>query len=306
MSDKTSLCKPLKRTKQAKIVIVTIILTVVVIAYIIYKKYYDIVDKTISNLVEDLRKSCLSWGTPSYRLTLERPLVNGVYEKNVATALWDIGTAVSLSNCREGIPTPPPFTHTHIVRASDGIMYAYIFSNEEMACIAFTGTFDRAQWYDNMKLKLVHPENLSSNKSLMIHTGYHDIYSSIQNELHEWWSANSSGKSTLFITGHSLGGALSTLCAFDFSSLVPSDMIVHYAMSSPRVGNVAFSEIFDQRSPNSFRVYNTEDIVVNLPLASWKGNVYQHICAKRGGVPFTRSMETLSENHIDAYNELPD
>ena len=48
------------------------------------------------------------------------------------------------------------------------------------------------------------------------------------------------------MTGHSLGGALSTLCAYDCARRtwrgVPRPAIVHYNYGSPRVGNKAFAE----------------------------------------------------------------
>ena len=51
---------------------------------------------------------------------------------------------------------------------------------------------------------------------------------------------------TLYITGHSLGGALSTLCAFDCARRtwrgVARPEIVNYNYGSPRVGNSAFAE----------------------------------------------------------------
>ena len=52
---------------------------------------------------------------------------------------------------------------------------------------------------------------------------------------------------TLYITGHSLGGALSTLCAADcarrtWRTTPARPSIVHYSYGSPRVGNRAFAE----------------------------------------------------------------
>jgi nuclear pore complex protein Nup85 len=48
------------------------------------------------------------------------------------------------------------------------------------------------------------------------------------------------------VTGHSLGGALSTLCAFDCARRswrgVPRPHLVHYNYGSPRVGNKAFAD----------------------------------------------------------------
>lgn len=291
----------------AVITIAAVVIAVLLVLFIIYKLYYWYIDKTISELTADIKQSCLNFGGINYKYSLKIPIENGKYEKEVATALWDIGTAVSLSNCTENIPLPPPFEgFVKVVDPRDSRMYAYIFYNDNIVCFAFSGTYAKQQWYSNLKIDLVHPSVLISDDKIKVHNGYYDIYRAIRNELHSWWSQNGEGKQALFITGHSLGGAISTLCAFDFAQFVSGTEIVHYAMSSPRVGNVRFSETFDQISPKSIRVYNTEDIVTSLPPALWNGNEYQHICAKRGSIAFTRTLKSLSENHIEAYENLPD
>jgi hypothetical protein len=296
------------------ITIISVVIAVLIVLFIIYKLYYWYIDKTISELTSDIKQSCLNFGEIKYKHVLKLPKKNGKYEKEIATALWDIGTAVSLSNCTDKIPLPEPFKgYVKVTDPKDSRMYAFIFYNEEMACFAFSGTYAKQQWYSNLKIDLVHPSALTVDQKVMVHKGYYDIYTAIRDKLHEWWSQNKSGKKALFITGHSLGGAMSTLCAFDFAQTDLSNdnlyfptQIIHYAMSSPRVGNVSFSEKFDQMSPNSIRVYNTEDIVTSLPPAIWNGNKYQHVCSKRGSVGFTRTLNTLAENHIEAYENLPD
>lgn len=298
----------------AIITIVAVVIAVLIVLFIIYRLYYWYIDKTISDLTADIKQSCLNFGEIKYKHTLQMPKKNGKYEKKVAEALWDIGTAVSLSNCTDEIPLPPPFEgYVKVVDPKDSRMYAFIFYSNDLACFAFSGTYAKQQWYSNLKIDLVKPGALTTDQEVKVHGGYYEIYSSIRDELHTWWSQNKHGKKALFITGHSLGGAISTLCAFDFvqgdhsnGDLYHPLQIVHYAMSSPRVGNVRFSEVFDRVSPHSIRVYNTEDIVTSLPPAVWNGNHYQHICVKRGAIAFTRTLDTLAENHIEAYEDLPE
>jgi hypothetical protein len=308
-----------KPSVAAIITIVAVTIAVLIVMYIVYRLYYGYIDKTIAKLTEDVQQSCLEFGPAKYHYTLVPPTVNGTYEHNVATALWDIGTAVSLANCTDMVGIPPPFNEMHkIISPLDGQMYAYIFSNATMVCFAFSGTYSKTQWYADLNIKQVSPTVLLDSIShhatftgdpIKVHEGYYKIYKSIQKELQNWWQQNRGGKTNLFITGHSLGGAVSTLCAFDFTAQFRRDgvtiPITHYAMSSPRVGNVSFSKTFDRLSPYSIRVYNTEDIVPSLPPAIWDGLVYQHICANRGSVAFTRTLKSLSENHIDAYESLP-
>ena len=67
------------------------------------------------------------------------------------------------------------------------------------------------------------------------------------------------------MTGHSLGGALSTLCAADVAALFPQSAVVMYNFGSPRVGNLKFVQMFNQLVPEAFRVVNDADVVASVP-----------------------------------------
>lgn len=64
----------------------------------------------------------------------------------------------------------------------------------------------------------------------------------------------------VFVTGHSLGGALATLAALHIGHLKNCQPIV-YTFASPRVGNSGFARYFEKMVGNSFRIANTEDMV---------------------------------------------
>jgi hypothetical protein len=71
----------------------------------------------------------------------------------------------------------------------------------------------------------------------------------------------------VFLTGHSLGGALATLCAHDLAlrawSRRPQLVMVNFG--SPRVGNRAFAEDFNKLVPRAWRVVNRNDAVAAVP-----------------------------------------
>lgn len=69
--------------------------------------------------------------------------------------------------------------------------------------------------------------------------------------------------SHLTVTGHSLGGALSTLTALVASFAGIDTQVMTFG--SPMVGNRAFTTCYEQAVPNTFRVYNQPDIVPKLP-----------------------------------------
>eukprot|EP00887_Chlorella_sp_A99_P004348 scaffold15.g4348.t1 len=81
---------------------------------------------------------------------------------------------------------------------------------------------------------------------------------------------------TLYLTGHSLGGALSTLCAYECAQRAgrgrPRPRLAHYNYGSPRVGNAAFARearlracCFNAAVPNTWRVANRGDAVALVP-----------------------------------------
>ena len=80
----------------------------------------------------------------------------------------------------------------------------------------------------------------------------------------------------VLVTGHSLGGAVAVLAAFDMQKLLglPRDRLVVYTYGAPRVGNSAFATEFNATVPNCWLVMNNMDRIVNLP-NFW--TLYKHV-----------------------------
>ena len=73
----------------------------------------------------------------------------------------------------------------------------------------------------------------------------------------------------VFVTGHSLGGALATLFSAELGGSIQSGKrgctVSMYNYGSPRVGNRAFCESFNKLVPDSIRIINGTDLVPTLP-----------------------------------------
>jgi len=87
----------------------------------------------------------------------------------------------------------------------------------------------------------------------------------------------------LFVTGHSLGGALATLFGFYAASnddpiYTNNGPVQVYSVSSPRVGNKAFLKSFkhleERGKIRHARIYNARDKVAMLP---FMGGLYKHV-----------------------------
>eukprot|EP00300_Choanocystis_sp_HF-7_P024383 c2581_g1_i2.p1 GENE.c2581_g1_i2~~c2581_g1_i2.p1 ORF type:complete len:436 (+),score=87.15 c2581_g1_i2:1223-2530(+) len=114
-----------------------------------------------------------------------------------------------------------------------------------------------------------------------VHKGFLSAYLSVREQLHadvgtlmnERRAAELSNsesfpsKMELLFTGHSLGGAVATLAALDFTLAYPTMFDVSlYVFGSPRVGNRAFANYFNQHLPKkAFRFAYNRDGVTEMP-----------------------------------------
>eukprot|EP00479_Gromia_sphaerica_P005319 TRINITY_DN16346_c0_g1_i1.p1 TRINITY_DN16346_c0_g1~~TRINITY_DN16346_c0_g1_i1.p1 ORF type:complete len:186 (-),score=21.79 TRINITY_DN16346_c0_g1_i1:89-646(-) len=67
-------------------------------------------------------------------------------------------------------------------------------------------------------------------------------------------------------TGHSLGGAMAMIGAFDLrrTNTIPSSTLV-YTFGQPRVGNYAFSQLYDSLLSETYRIVSGRDLVPHVP-----------------------------------------
>ena len=81
--------------------------------------------------------------------------------------------------------------------------------------------------------------------------------------------------SRIFVTGHSLGGALATLAIPDIlanTGLKP-EQVTLYTFASPRCGDRKFAIEFRDKGVRHWRIANTEDFVTMIPFPT--GNVFK-------------------------------
>ncbi|KAK8468116.1 hypothetical protein PHAVU_007G232800 [Phaseolus vulgaris] len=150
--------------------------------------------------------------------------------------------------------------------------------------VAFRGT-EQSQWKDlRTDLMLVpaglNPERIGGDfkQEIQVHSGFLSAYDSVRTRiislirlaigyvddhsksLHKWH---------VYVTGHSLGGALATLLALELSSNQLAKQgtisITMYNFGSPRVGNKRFAEVYNKRVKDSWRVVNHRDIIPTVP-----------------------------------------
>eukprot|EP00898_Chlorokybus_atmophyticus_P000968 jgi/Chlat1/1872/Chrsp141S02177 len=102
-----------------------------------------------------------------------------------------------------------------------------------------------------------------------VHTGFCGAWQSVAAQvLNVVETEQRSKRLPVLVCGHSLGGALAMLCAYDLrmhASVLPGELFV-YTFGAPRVGNLALAAQYNSLVPNTFRLVHARDTVTKVPL----------------------------------------
>jgi hypothetical protein len=103
------------------------------------------------------------------------------------------------------------------------------------------------------------------------------------------------------VSGHSLGGALATLCALDVAANTPFKNPLVYSYASPRTGDASFVDTYNQLVPNTVRIANRLDIVPKVPTPP----EYGHVERLSELNPMLRvKLDLLCQHHLTTYLHL--
>ena len=184
-----------------------------------------------------------------------------------------------------------------------------------------TASFENARTDLNMKLvDLPHPDSVSVFPPPRVHRGFMQAFTAIwplvQKTVEDTHrslvaSAPQGVRIDVFCTGHSLGGALATLCALFLSWRIEC-RIALYSFGAPRVGSHSFARMFNRCVPDAYRVVCGSDLVTGGPKF---GVLFKHssteVCVdRRGNVVtdmsyiekfFRPSKTSLKDHRLDAY-----
>ena len=142
---------------------------------------------------------------------------------------------------------------------------AYVFRTRHDTIVACRGT-EPTEWNDIRAD--VNAFTALAETVGRVHRGFKQEVDDLWPRLNEELAANTK---TLWFTGHSLGGAMATICAGRcLLSSIPSNPQELYTFGSPRVGNKRY---VNHAKINHFRFVNNNDIVTRVP-PPWLG--YRH------------------------------
>lgn len=148
----------------------------------------------------------------------------------------------------------------------------YVASNDRFAIVAFRGSeiwkkkgkFDLTKVMADLKADVdIRLTDWPSGGK--VHRGFRDALAEVWPDLLPYIAQLDRRGCKIWITGHSLGAALATLCGSRYGSVQGV-----YTFGSPRVGNDGFKEKLDVQI---YRVVNSDDIVTRVP----PPGVYVHV-----------------------------
>jgi predicted lipase len=106
-----------------------------------------------------------------------------------------------------------------------------------------------------------------------VHTGFYSCIKAVQSKLKELLKQSiqeiggPDEVSNIYISGHSLGGALATISAVLIAHYYPSlkDRIKVVTIGSPRVGDRKFKNLYNETVAESYRIVHDNDVVTRVP-----------------------------------------
>ena len=154
---------------------------------------------------------------------------------------------------------------------------AFMLKTNDFIVLAFRGSQELKDWQTNFSTRLKRFNLGTTMEPLQedmipprgqVHRGFQTAWESVEGNVIrqlQKWKQEQSGDLPLFITGHSLGGALATVAA---ASLTKQKFIVQglYTFGQPRVGDLVFAaEMRLMLDGKIFRFVNNNDIVPHIP-----------------------------------------
>ncbi|XVF87102.1 hypothetical protein PTKIN_Ptkin18bG0092900 [Pterospermum kingtungense] len=185
------------------------------------------------------------------------------------------------------VDVPEWFEKSHLTWSKDSnwMGYVAVSGDAETArigrrdiLVAWRGTVAPTEWYTDLKASL----QPLGKTNIKVQLGFLSIYSSkgeftrynklsaseqVMEEIKRLVTFFRDGgeEVSLTICGHSLGGALALLNAYDAATHFPDLFISVISFGAPRVGNIHFKEKLNELGVKTLRVVVKQDIVPKLP-----------------------------------------
>ena len=146
--------------------------------------------------------------------------------------------------------------------------YVAISPTEKAIVVIFTGSEDIEQALDIFveSISIPKEEFLGGRVQLYWKKSFEDLWGGMEPKVRELRASHPHYK--VWVTGHSLGGAIASLASawLSYNEIVPREDIILYTFGSPRSGDYNYALEHHKLVGNSWRVVNFNDVVPHFPL----------------------------------------
>lgn len=140
----------------------------------------------------------------------------------------------------------------------DASMVGYVISKDDMTVVVFRGTDDRFDWFTNLSDADIQTPHGA------IHRGFYNSYQPLKPQIVKLIKA--ANPKHLWITGHSLGGALAVVCAYDLVANEKQHVDGLITFGQPMIARRNLAAFVDKALLGKFAHYvNDADIVPRVP-----------------------------------------
>ena len=152
---------------------------------------------------------------------------------------------------------------------------AVVVHDAQVAVLAFRGSSSPTDWINSFEFKPRPLGGALAGPGWEGHPGFAAAWAAVWPSVHTWLRAHL-GRRTLWLTGHSLGGALATLSALALGHAgAPLAQVSLCTFGQPRVGNDHVQHALESALPDRVRrVVHRNDIVARIPPTQHFG--YRH------------------------------
>lgn len=191
----------------------------------------------------------------------------GLYYSAGAYCAYD-----TLTNWQCGTPCNQNAGLTKVVKILNSVRNTFVYvgynKDKNEVVVAFRGTngADLENWITNIDGSSTPYPGVTGAK---VHTGFQEAFNDVKAQVRQAVTGliNANPSACIFVTGHSLGGALAVFAAVDIkNNLFSGNSVTLYTYGQPRVGNEAFSNfIFSLLDGSYVRVTHYDDTVAHVP-----------------------------------------
>ena len=166
----------------------------------------------------------------------------------------------------------------------------FVASTSSTILICFRGTQGLDDWIANLNIAE------QATQFGMVHSGFLEAFLDVRTTLESAIDTLLTAGQKLVLTGHSLGGALSTIAASEWRKRY--DIRSVYTFGQPAVGNRSFINGMEFMNNRIFRVVNDDDIVPRIPPG------YKHV-GTRIKLPANRKLDHIGIETSPVLEILP-